>query len=124
MLTVAESIFIEIPKILSNQKKTIVGEIYRPPQMSKAIFIEELSGILSAVDRKGVRCYVLGDMNIDLMKTDSDAQSADYLNTFYRHCYFPLINRPTRLSSGTLIDHIFTNSNLCFQVVTLQVPSS
>ena len=112
-LSVAESIFIEIPKSRTNEKKMIIAEIYRPPQMRKSTFIDELDDIMSIIDREGALCYLLGDFNIDLMKIDTDAHSADYINMFYRHCLFPLINRPTRLCSGSLIDHIFTNSHSC-----------
>eukprot|EP00914_Ancora_sagittata_P024530 GHVO01049025.1.p2 GENE.GHVO01049025.1~~GHVO01049025.1.p2 ORF type:complete len:119 (+),score=2.33 GHVO01049025.1:133-489(+) len=52
----------------------------------------------------------MGDFNIDLMVCDSDNISLNYLNCFHRHAYFPLVNRPTRLVSNTLLDHIFTNS--------------
>ena len=52
----------------------------------------------------------MGDFNIDLMACDTDHDSINFMSCFFRHGYFPLINRPTRLASGTLLDHIFTNS--------------
>ena len=113
IISAAESLFIEIPKTHCNDRKTIIGEIYRPPNANKALFIDEVESLLTEITRQGSLCYLLGDINIDLMKVESDLHSADYLNCFYRHCFYPLINKPTRLSSGTLIDHMFASSGIC-----------
>lgn len=111
--TETESIFIELPRTTTSQnKKIIIGELYRPPNLNKAKFIEELELLLHCVDSDEYVCYLMGDFNIDLIRCNEEPHAAEYLSTYYRHCFFPLINRPTRAASGTLLDHIFTNSRL------------
>lgn len=110
----AESLFIELPRSsFGFNKKIIVGEIYRPPNSNKQAFIEEIENILSILNRNDCICYLMGDFNIDLMNCDSDPVALNFLNSFHHQSFFPLINRPTRLMSRTLIDHIFTNSLFC-----------
>ena len=114
LITTAESIFVEIPRSFNVfNRPLVIGELYRPPNTSKTNFINELGNLLNALDRNDANCYLMGDINIDLMVCDSDVDSMNYYNAFSRHAFFPLINRPTRLISGTLLDHIFTNSRAC-----------
>ena len=109
LLSHAESLFIEIPsKFMKSKKNVIVGEIYRPPNGNKASFVNEIENLLSSISN--YECYLMGDFNIDLMVCDNDADSINYSNCFNRYCFYPLVNRPTRLASATLLDHIFTNS--------------
>ena len=59
--------------------------------------------------------YILGDFNIDLLKYSEHLLSEEYLpNMLYSNNLLPLITKPTRLPhhTSTLIDHIYTNSNL------------
>jgi hypothetical protein len=51
----------------------------------------------------------MGDFNIDLMTCDRD-ESLDYIACAHRYMFYPVINRPTRLASASLLDHILTNS--------------
>ena len=110
----AESLFIELPQSATSlNKKIVIAEIYRPPSGNKTAFIDEIDLLLEALTRENCLCYIMGDFNIDLMVCDSDNMSLNYLNCFHRHAFFPLVNRPTRLVSRTLLDHIFTNSPIC-----------
>jgi hypothetical protein len=110
-LTCAESVFIELPRSSTKlNKMIIIGEIYRSPSNPKAPFIEEFERLLHLLNRQDAVCYIMGDFNIDLMVTDTDRASIDYLNCAHRNLFYPLIHRPTRLASGTLLDHILTNS--------------
>ena len=56
--------------------------------------------------------YILGDMNIDLFKSDSHSPTEAYLDMLYSNNLLLIITTPTRLTyhSATLIDHIYTNS--------------
>ena len=57
----------------------------------------------------GKRNCVLGDFNIDLLKTESSNYSQDFLMTL-QNCYLiPTVDKPTRVksTSATLIDNIF-----------------
>ena len=115
LLIQCESIFIELPATSQSRKSTVIGEIYRPPDGNKSAFIEGLETLLNKIEREGKTCYIMGDINIDLMKCDSDPNALEYISTYHRHLFFPLINRPTRLASKTLLDHIFTNSRTCLR---------
>ena len=51
-------------------------------------------------------------MNIDLFKHDVHRPTSEFLDTMYSHNVYPLITKPTRVtsSSATLIDHILSNN--------------
>ena len=53
----------------------------------------------------------MGDFNIDLLKTDNCDYSNRFCEQLFTSSFFPLINRPTRITqhTATLIDNIFTN---------------
>ena len=53
----------------------------------------------------------MGDFNIDLLKTDNCDYSNRFCEQIFTSSFFPLINRPTRITqrTATLIDKIFTN---------------
>src|SRR6218665_2943567 len=57
-------------------------------------------------------CYLLGDFNINLLKVANHRGSEEFLNLLYSHSFYPLIDKPTRITSetATLIDNIFTNA--------------
>ena len=55
--------------------------------------------------------YILGDFNLDLLKSETCHYSHHFLLSL-QSCYFlPTIDKPTRVhgNSATLIDNIFTN---------------
>ena len=58
--------------------------------------------------------YILGNLNIDLLEYSEHLLSEEYLNMLYSNSRLPLITKPTRLAhhTSTLIDHIYTNSDL------------
>ena len=53
----------------------------------------------------------MGDVNINLLNSDSHLQTAEFLETLYSFSFSPLITKPTRNTdnTATLIDNIFTN---------------
>ena len=55
--------------------------------------------------------FVCGDVNIDILKHESNIAAKSFLDTMYSIGLYPLIDRPTRISnhSFSLIDNIFTN---------------
>ena len=56
-------------------------------------------------------CYLLGDYNINLLKHDKHLPTHIFLDTLLASGFYPLINKPTRITefTATLIDNIFTN---------------
>jgi len=55
---------------------------------------------------------VMGGFNLDLLNTDLHSTTNEFINALFSHFLYPLISRPTRLTSysATLIDNIFTNN--------------
>ena len=107
-----ESVFVEIDGSIVNATKNIViGVIYRPPNTDINQFNQALQNLLENIKRSRKLCYLLGDYNIDLFKSESHAATSDFLNLMYSYSFLPVINRPTRITpfSATLIDNIFTN---------------
>ena len=107
-----ESIFIEIDRELVNMSRNVViGVIYRVPNTDIASFIKSISYVLDIVKKEKKVCYLLGDYNLDLLKSDSHAMTGKYLDLLSSHSFLPMINRPTRVTANTatIIDNIFTN---------------
>ena len=70
--------------------------------------------------------YIVGDINIDLLKYHSHQQQTErYLDMIYSLDLLPVITKPTRITShtATLIDHIYTNtvSRLTSGIVTVDI---
>ena len=103
-----ESIFIEISN--DKSKNTIIGVIYRPPSNIKD-FLESFDKITEKICKENKHCYILGDFNLDLLKTETNELISQFIDTLYSSSFIPLISKPTRITShsATLIDNIFTN---------------
>ena len=52
----------------------------------------------------------MGDINIDLLKTDTNDSVNVFYNNVTSHFFAPYILQPTRSKSKTLIDNILINS--------------
>ena len=107
-----ESLFIEINTHEGN--KSIIGVIYRPNTAPKAdldIFTTTLQDIMNIINTERRHSIIMGDMNIDLLKSDTHTKTNEYLESLFTLGFSPVITLPTRLtsSSATLIDHIYTN---------------
>ena len=103
-----ECVFVEA----TVSKKVLVGVIYRPPGRSIDVFNEQLKCIFDMLSNVSFPCYLMGDVNINLINHASHKHTGDYLDLIYSSGYIPLINRPTRVTSqtATLIDHILSNN--------------
>ena len=69
--------------------------------------------------------YILGDMNIDLLKHHTHQQTGGYLDMLNSHDLLPVITKPTRITNhtATLIDHIYTNTvnSLVSGILTIDI---
>ena len=54
-------------------------------------------------------CSLMGDFNIDFLKTSSLPDVNQFFNTLSSNFFAPYIPQPTRPTSKTLIDNIFLN---------------
>ena len=54
----------------------------------------------------------MGDFNLNLLNCENHKLTNEFLDIMYSNMFFPLITRPTRITSytATLIDNIFTNN--------------
>ena len=108
-----ETIFIEIEgKCVNSSKSQIVGCIYRPPNRDIAVFRRYMKDIRHNLRHYRKRCMLLGDFNINLLRTDSHSETSDFVDDMYSDLFMPAITKPTRITdkSATLIDNIFSNN--------------
>ena len=108
-----ETLFIEIDKeVMKSENNIIIGLLYRPPGTDKSIFSEELNTICTRIKPERKICHMIGDYNSNLLNAESHPPTQDFLNCMYSNSFFPVITKPTRVtsSSATLIDNLFTNA--------------
>ena len=104
--------FIELNSCPPLNKPIVIGAMYRPPNTNISTFVSDhLTPILSTQIIQSSICYIMGDFNINLLNHALHVQTTDFIDTMFASSFFPLINRPTRIThtSSTLIDNIFTN---------------
>ena len=74
---------------------------------------------------------LLGDVNIDFLKYNKDAQTSEYLDMLFDLGFMPVITKATRVTDHTssLIDHIYTNtpekvikSGICLADISYHLP--
>ena len=115
---IIETLFIKIN--LSNGKNIIVGSIYRPNSATAnvsnneqlSIFNDNLMNILTIINDCGLKAYILGDINIDVLKIASHVPTSDYVENIFSAGFLQIVTNPTRCTYGSasLIDHILTNN--------------
>ena len=111
-----ESIFIEI--MYKKKKNVLIGCIYRHPCMSIEEFNDEyMLPLLEKASKENKPLILLGDFNINLLKSDTDNSVSNFLDILGSFSLLPQIILPTRITntSKTLIDNIFVDSTT-FQI--------
>ena len=103
-----EAMWIEIANLRGSN--VICGVIYRHPHGDLDSFVEYLNVGLERMNQHNKICIIMGDFNIDLLK--SDTHSDKFLNVLSSNFFQPHILQPTRITdhSATLIGNIFLNS--------------
>ena len=102
--------FIEIQ--FPKKKNLIIGCVYRHPTSNISVqdFTNlHLDTILQNISLENKQCALMGDFNVDLLKTDSNNESNLFYNNWSSHFFTPYILQPTRLHSKTLIANAFYN---------------
>ena len=107
--TSCDSLFIELEQC--SGKNIIVGTLYRAPSLDMNSFIDELESLLTRLSRENKRVFLMGDLNIDILRHDSSPQVKNFVNCLFTNFFLPLIHRPTRItpSTATLLDNVLTN---------------
>ena len=104
-----QALWIEIH--LPTKKNIICGVIYRQHN-SPNIFLDYFNEVLDKMTSRNLPTYILGDFNINLLKSETCDFAHEFL-TLLQSCFFiPTIDKPTRVynNSATLIDNIFVNN--------------
>lgn len=104
-----QALWIEIQ--FTKKPNLICGVIYRQhnsPECFQTYFEEILDKFNSSFPNKPI--YIMGDFNINLLKTQTCKYAQNFLLTLQSYALLPTIDKPTRVykNSATLID-IFTN---------------
>ena len=114
-----EACFIEIVSDTPGQNP-IFGALYRHPGHNARSFCVYLGEFLENFAQRGTKITILGDINIDLNKSNVIAH--EYMNTLTALGFSTLINQPTRIFhyegsnivSCSTLDHLITNSSSNF----------
>ena len=106
-----EAKFVEI--VFSDRKNLVIGCIYRHP--SSKICLDDfnehyIQPIIHKISKEKKECVLMGDFNIDFLKSTGNNAASTFYNSLQSYFYTPYILQPTRLRSKTLIDNIFFNS--------------
>ena len=83
-----ESLFVEIDRsAISTTNDIIIGVIYRMPDSSVEVFDERINDIMSTIQGENKTCYLLGDLNIDLLESDRHKPTSfiPYIPMIYSH---------------------------------------
>ena len=106
-----EGIWIDVK--MDNNKKVVIGAIYRHPKSNFIDFQTSFVNTIELLNALSATYYIAGDINIDLSKSDNNANIADYVNTLHSMGCFQVIMSPTRITanSSSLLDHIYTNNH-------------
>ena len=96
-------------EITLNNKSLTFLNIYRSPSNNNISFDNKFEDIIEKLKTK--TCYILGDMNYNLINIDKHAETKLYYDLLTAASFKPLITKPTRITetNATLIDHIWTN---------------
>ena len=124
-----ESLFVEITL---NNSKFLVGNVYRPnaghPTLTQneqfAQSLEIFSNIANTISNSKTPTRIVGDLNIDVLKYNSNPQVTEYIDLLFSFGLLQVITKPTRCTknSATLIDHVITNS-VCSDISSYIVTS-
>lgn len=103
-----QALWIEI--CFAGKKNAVCGIIYRQHN-SPDSFLNYFNESLERYSGRN-NVYIIGDFNIDLLKSETCNFSHSFLLSLQSCHFLPTIDKPTRVhrSSATLIDNIFTNN--------------
>ena len=102
---------IEITK--PHSKPFLVTTVYRPPCASSEFF-DHFEKLIKAIDNENKEMFILGDLNCDMLKTDtnSNIKTKKIKSLYELYQLTQLIDEPTRviMTTTSLIDQIITNT--------------
>ena len=98
---------------MDKNKKVVVEEIYRHPKSNFIDFQTSFVKTIELLNAPSATYYIADDINIDLSKSNKNANIADYVHTSHSMRCSQVIANPTRITanSSSLLDHIYTNTH-------------
>ena len=86
-------------KDANHKKDLIIAAIYRPPNyQSNEMFESELEKTLRIADKNKNELVLIGDFNLDLLRTSNHAPTFDFLDLMMTQLILPTITIPTRIN--------------------------
>jgi hypothetical protein len=89
--------------------------VFKAPSIKMKEFNTQLEELLNY--NKNHKAYIIGDLNIDLLKINQQKEVRDFCNLMIINSFIPTIVRTTRITTGssTIIDHIWTNETINYK---------
>ena len=102
---------IDIPGLKNNYTFAV---IYRHPWNNHSTFLKALHSNMQALNSKGNKAMIFGDININLGSDINVPHLADYSHIIQSNAFLSFIDQPTRItpSSQIVIHHILTNDSV------------
>ena len=72
----------------SNNKKAVVGCIYRVPNSDSTSFIENIEFQLQILNMENEAVYIMGDFNLNVMNYDYEDKVKDLVDLMTQVAYF------------------------------------
>ena len=107
-----ERVTIEVENESFNMDKNmIVSVIYRLPNTETEVFIDTINSFIEKIKPEN-KYYLMEDYNMNILNFATHSAKADFVAFMYSYGSFPLINRPTRMTTSfaTIIDNIVANN--------------
>ena len=83
-----ESTFIEL--VLPNKKNVVYGCVYKHLSMKRKFFNDEfLTPLLSRINKKEKICLLMGDLNINLLSSDTIPDASEFFDNLSSHFFAP-----------------------------------
>ncbi|XP_065672061.1 uncharacterized protein LOC136089894 [Hydra vulgaris] len=113
-----ESLCVEI--INKASKNIVVHALYRPPSGNINAFKDHIKNLIENKLNLNKSVYFVGDINLNNLDYDVNKQTNKFFNFIFQSGYIPIINKPTRVTSGsaTSIDQIITNEFINTKIKT------
>ena len=104
-----EAVCVEISK--PHSRPFLVTTIYRPLNSSHDFF-ENFEKLVKAIDDENKEMYILGDLNCDMLKTESNTPTKKIKSLYELYQLSQVIKETTwvTMTTSSLIDHIVTNT--------------
>ena len=103
-----------------NKSKNFIGVVYRHngkvdiPYFSRTL--EKNLKKMTTSRNKGSNFYIVGDFNIDILRTDEFSNISNFVDFMYSYNSIMFVNKPTRFPIGnqegspSILDHFYTNN--------------